>query len=156
LKQYWTAIPGGFTLVETIVSIAIIGILAAVVVSTVIGKSQPIEANQVNSYIQTANMDPIQASFSGLTGQVDNITYDENIQNQAENASRRMELRIIQTAMDLMMVKGEMQIVNNTSFTSDMSAFPEGRPLYPKFLRESTSQYYYSCDSSGEVTQTFD
>jgi hypothetical protein len=64
-----------------------------------------------------------------------------------------MELRIIQTAVDMMMLNQDLQSVNRRSGASDMAAFPAGRPLYPGFVREPTARYQYSCGSNGEVTQ---
>jgi prepilin-type N-terminal cleavage/methylation domain-containing protein len=157
LKQSLTLKPNGFSIVETIVSLAIIALLAAGIITTVLGKTQAIAANQSTISSQNAahNED------SGLTPiseapsmeHTNTLADNENIKTDAEAVSRRMEHRIIQTAMDLMMVDHELQSVNRTSSTSDMSDFPSGCHLYPEYVREATSQYQYQCDSSGEVTQ---
>jgi prepilin-type N-terminal cleavage/methylation domain-containing protein len=148
--------PNGFTIVETIVSIAIVGILAASVVTTVLGKSQIIESNNGGGTTETN-------TGTTVLNQTQTVTNDKlsdlvagtletaGLQAEAKTVSMRMELRIIQTAIDLMMVKDGLQSVKETAFTSDMSKFPTGNPLYPKYVRESTTQYKYSCTTSGEV-----
>jgi prepilin-type N-terminal cleavage/methylation domain-containing protein len=144
----------GYTIVETIVSLTIIGILAACVVTSLLGKTESIQASRSGSE-SVANSERVVVEPSAtLHSASDNLTADpEDIQTKAAKASCRMEYCIIQTAMDLMMVQGEIQNVNPTSATSDMSSFPTGNPLYPRYVREATSQYHYRCDSRGEVTQ---
>jgi len=63
------------------------------------------------------------------------------------------ELVIVQTAMDVMMSKNSLSSVTATASTNDMSAFPTGHPLYPDYLRKSTTSANYSCSSTGLVTQ---
>ena len=70
---------------------------------------------------------------------------------QTEGA--KAELVTIQTAVDTMMAKEGLTLVTATSATSNMGAFPTGKPLYPNYLRTATSKGTYSCDAAGLVTQ---
>ena len=65
----------------------------------------------------------------------------------------KAELVTIQTAVDTMMAKEGLTSVTATSATSNMAAFPTGKPLYPNYLRTATSKGTYSCDSTGLVAQ---
>ena len=102
----------GFTLVELLIVVAILGVLAAVVVPNVIG----------------------------LAG-------------KGQTEAAKTELSDVQTAMDIMMATNHLTTVTATSATSDMTKFPSSNPLYPSYLRTSTSKGTYSCDASGLVTQ---
>jgi prepilin-type N-terminal cleavage/methylation domain-containing protein len=68
------------------------------------------------------------------------------------------ELSILQTSMDAMMAKASLTAVNATSATTNMAAFPldagASNYLYPNFLRKQTTKGTYSCDITGNVTQT--
>jgi type IV pilus assembly protein PilA len=68
----------------------------------------------------------------------------------------KAELSVVQTAMDSMMAKENVSAVAVTSNTSNMAAFPSDNPLYPDYLRVSTTQGSYSCNASGFVTQVDD
>jgi prepilin-type N-terminal cleavage/methylation domain-containing protein len=63
------------------------------------------------------------------------------------------ELSVVQTAMDSLMAKENLDEVTGTDATDNMSAFPTGNPLYPNYLRVETTQGTYSCDTTGLVTQ---
>lgn len=148
----------GFTLVETIVTVAIVGILAAAIVSAVLGQNKAFAAGSnnsgnspkanINAFSQSDN---ISNNFDEI---VDNSSQiDGNLEIRADHSARLMELQIIQTAMDTMMINKEIQTVKETSFTTNMKEFPTGNPLYPKYIRRSTTVYRYSCDNDGEVFQ---
>jgi type IV pilus assembly protein PilA len=66
------------------------------------------------------------------------------------------ELSVVQTAMDSMMAKENASTVSATSNTTNMAAFPSDSPLYPDYLRFSTTKGSYSCNSTGYVTQVDD
>jgi prepilin-type N-terminal cleavage/methylation domain-containing protein len=105
----------GFTLVELLIVIAIIGVLSAIIIPNV----------------------------TGLTS---------SGQEEASSA----ELVTLQTAMDAMMVKNNLSSVTVVkTATKDMAAFPDkNHPLYPNFLRLSTTNGTYICDSTGQVSRS--
>ena len=104
----------GFTLVELLIVIAIIGVLAAIIVPNV----------------------------TGLVG-------------SGETEAAKAELVTVQSAMDTMMAKeGLSSVTAVTTATSDMSGFPDStNPLYPDYLRLSTTKGTYTCSTTGLVTQ---
>jgi prepilin-type N-terminal cleavage/methylation domain-containing protein len=63
------------------------------------------------------------------------------------------ELSIVQTAMDAMMAKENISNVAVTTNVSNMAAFPSDHPLYPGYLRTSTTKGIYTTDNVGLVSQ---
>ncbi len=104
----------GFTLVELLIVIAIIGVLAAIIVPNVTG-----------------------LSGSGRT------------------EAAAAEKVTLQAAMDTMMARqGLTTVPAVTAATSNMAAFPSAaNPLFPNFLRSSTTKGTYTCNTSGLITQ---
>jgi type IV pilus assembly protein PilA len=62
------------------------------------------------------------------------------------------ELSVVQTAVDSMMAKQNLSTVAVTSNTSNMAAFPSDHPLYPGYLRFSSTKGSYSCNATGFVS----
>jgi prepilin-type N-terminal cleavage/methylation domain-containing protein len=150
---------GGFTLVELVIAIAIIGILSSTIVLKTSGLVSSVEASsEVSKTVQPA----AHSSVSGQTSQTDEISAMDDIespvdletaQTSAEATAGQMELKIIQTGVDVMMIQEGLTSVKATGSTSDMANFPVGNPLYPKYLRNQTGKGYYSCDSTGQVRE---
>jgi general secretion pathway protein G len=107
----------GFTLVELLVVVTILGILAAVVTSSLLGLTSSASANACKE-----------------------------------------EKSTVQTAMDAMMAAKSITTVTLQSTGSTAwAALPAGTgadPLYPNYLRSTTTKGSYSWATTGEVTQT--
>jgi type IV pilus assembly protein PilA len=104
----------GFTLVELLIVIAIIGLLAAIIVPNV----------------------------TGLSG-------------SGEVEAAAAEKAAIQSAMDTMMAKtGLTSVTAVNTPTNNMAVFPDkSHALYPAYLRSTTTDKYYTCSSTGLITQ---
>lgn len=63
------------------------------------------------------------------------------------------ELSIVQTAMDSMMAKRNLNAVTAASGVQDMSAYPAEQALYPDYLRYQTTKGTYNWDITGLVSQ---
>jgi type IV pilus assembly protein PilA len=72
---------------------------------------------------------------------------------EGQTEAAKAELVTVQTAMDTMMAKNGLTSVTATPATSNMSAFPTGKALYPNYLRTATTRGTYSCSATGLVTQ---
>lgn len=149
---------GGFTLVELVIAIAIIGILSSTIVLKTSGLVSSVEASPEES----KTVQPAGHTAAGQTALTDEISIPndteapvdlENAQIDADTAAGQMELKIVQTAMDVMMIRGELTSVKATGSTNDMANFPAGNPLYPKYLRNQIGKGSYSCDSTGQVRE---
>ncbi len=77
-----------------------------------------------------------------------------------ETQAQSTELSIVQTAMDCMMAVEDLgagEVTAVSSWTNDMSSFPDStHPLYPDYLRDATTSYYYECTTNGTVSQDVD
>ncbi len=147
----------GFTVVELIVAMAIIGTTMSTVAVNTSGLVNNVEASP-------AEMNQLQLNTNQVTGQDDvanAMPVEETTKNQADlgmkqreadAAANQMELKIMQTAMDTMMIRQGISQVKPTTSTNNMADFPQGNPLYPNYLRSQTSKSLYSCDSSGLIT----
>jgi prepilin-type N-terminal cleavage/methylation domain-containing protein len=144
----------GFTLIETVVYAAILGGLAAILLVSISGPTKNMAAGE----IPAANIAEIDTWNDASPNEaLDNLSDDseidwEKVQSDAEQAAEKMESRVIQTAMDTMMIREGLSEVQATSATEDMTAFPEGSPLYPVYLRDRQTRYQYSCDTTGQVS----
>jgi hypothetical protein len=144
----------GFTIIETVAIIAIFGVLAAAVLLNLAGPPKNVEAGQLpsetnpqNSISRSTNLKVVLEDLP-----VEDPSVDwQQAQTEADQAARKMELRVVQTAVDTMMIKEGLPAVIATNSTHDMTAFPSGSPLYPQYLRDETTGYNYTCDKTGQV-----
>ena len=104
----------GFTLVELLIVVAILGVVAAAVL--------------INAGV---------------------------FADEGETEAALAEKVTVQTAMDVMMAKAGLSSVTAvTTATSNMASFPDGtNPLYPTYIRTTTTTGTYTCDTTGLVTQ---
>ena len=101
--------------------------------TTVFGHAQAIQAEDsanVNSPVHLAESASSIASTS-LNALDLNIPDSEAWQKQIDITSAQTELKIVQTAIDIMMINANIKTVSPTPATNDMSSFPIGNPLYP-------------------------
>lgn len=126
----------GFALVALILVLAIIGILAAVSASSLVG---PTLVGPIATASSTETVDP-----------------ETNIVATANTTGCADELRIVQTAMDTMMAANNLTAVTvQTVATNTFSALPAGtgtRPLSPDYLRQDSTRGSYTWSASGLVS----
>ncbi len=149
----------GFVLVELLVAVAILGTIASASIIVMYGPNSAVQADQSESQqvvappVSTPSVQPDPSSTTTLLTDIEETADTQTIQDEANETGAEMELQIIQTAMDTMMIQKEIQSVNETAATDDMANFPADGPLYPRYLRGQHSAFKYSCDSTGQVIQ---
>jgi hypothetical protein len=141
----------GLSTVGLIVTVCIIGVLSAGITTVAYGStktasSQP-ETTSFEAPAGNAALDTAVPDFENIESPADLTA----LQAETDIFARQMELNIIQTAVDIMMIQQHNHTVNPTAKTNDMTIFPYLQPLYPRYLRSQYSQFYYSCDASGQV-----
>ncbi len=134
--------------------IAIFVLLVAIILIKLIGPATSVQAGQVpigsipeRGGLQDVNLE---TAFNDLQSTNPGIDWQQ-AKLAANQAAARMELKVLQTAVDTMMIKEGLSGVQATSGTNDMTAFPSGTPLYPRYLRDETSGNNYTCDKTGQV-----
>jgi prepilin-type N-terminal cleavage/methylation domain-containing protein len=148
----------GFVLAELIIAVAILGTISSAVIMTLYGANTAAKSNQSEPQQETAPVGTTEVLTDSTVPDIVLTNIEEpadtqTIQDEANEAGAEIELKIIQTAMDTMMVHKGMQTVTETAATDDMTAFPAEAPLYPKYLRGQHSTFKYSCDGTGQVVQ---
>ena len=116
----------GFTLIEMLVVISILGILAAVVTMSMIGVT-----NLAQSRADSAELKTVQVALDTMANE------------QQVPASSVCPNPALQTS-------------DMSSFPVTLAASPppnSSMPLYPRYLRNQTTHKQYSCDATGVVTQ---
>jgi prepilin-type N-terminal cleavage/methylation domain-containing protein len=154
MKKLYTALTlgnRGYTLIELLVVLIIIGIVTSAVVVKVVGPANQIEASQSTSSAEISAEASDDASSEDTAQEQ---TIPEGLLPQVEDMADRMEFQIIQTALDTMMIRLKLTSIKETQSTTDMSSFPGENPLYPRYLRNQTTKCRYSCDSTGQITQS--
>jgi hypothetical protein len=144
----------GFKPIETVMVIAIFVLLAAIILIKLTGPAISVQAGQLpignipeRGGLQDVNLD---SAFKDLQSTNPGIDWQQ-VQMAANQAACKMELKVLQTAVDTMMIKEGLSDVQATSGTNDMTAFPSGTPLYPRYLRDETTSNKYCCDKTGQV-----
>lgn len=130
----------GFSIVEILISVAII--CAAITTIAVKSIDFP-ERSENGSITLESNSDLTEIYESDMI----------QIQEESELIARQTELRIIQTAMDTMMIRKQLDTVSKSFYSSDMSNFPKDNGLYPEYLRINETKYEYSCNENGQISQ---
>lgn|GEM_PF-2941696 len=144
----------GKTLIEAVVVLAIFGVISLGVTMILSEPFNKVEAGQMNARYVPENPGLQDSSPEGVLTelQTDLTNVDwEQVQAEANLTSSKTELRIIQTAVDTMMIREGLTEVQDTPATNNMAEFPEGSVLYPKYLRDEITLNKYTCDKSGQV-----
>ncbi len=136
----------GYTLVEFLVVMAIVAFITSAIVLNIFGWPNPIQASQTSTSADASEIIP------GDDASQQDIP--EGLLPDVESIADKTEFQIIQTALDIMMIRTRLTGVKETQLTRNMSEFPLDNPLYPGFLRNKTTRCRYSCDSSGQIIQS--
>ena len=144
----------GKTLIEAVVVLAIFGVISLGVTMILSEPFNKVEAGQMNARNVPENPGLQDSSPDGVLTelQTDLTNVDwEQVQAEANLTSSKTELRIIQTAVDTMMIREGLIEVQDTPATNNMAEFPEGSVLYPKYLRDENTRIRFTCDKTGQV-----
>jgi prepilin-type N-terminal cleavage/methylation domain-containing protein len=132
----------GYTIIELLIVIAVLGCISSAVILNaggIVGQAEAAPENTPTAQLISEGNNNSQSDWTKLTASTD-------------AAASQMELRIVQTAMDIMMIHENLHQVRPTAATNDMLAFPGENALYPQYLRDSQTRFRYSCDATGQIS----
>jgi hypothetical protein len=87
-----------------------------------------ITVDNVSQYVEiNPGLDNLQTEGPGVNW--------EQVRKENDKTACKMELRVVQTALDTMMIKEGLLEVQATYAMDDMTTFSAGLPLYPRYLR---------------------
>jgi hypothetical protein len=140
-----------FYIIKIAPAAAVLIIMTVLILNNPADQKSKIEASEANS-VELSEYTTNQTSLGTNTLLTDESDVDWNqVQLDADKAADQMELKVLQTAMDTMMIGKGLKEVRATRATDDMSSFPTGTPLYPEYLRDQTSHKRYTCDITGQI-----
>jgi len=142
----------GFSTIGLIVTLSIIGVLSAGITTASDGTHQISSIHWDNGPL-VPSTNSVSSNGEPAVPDIENSADLSTIQSQSDRIAGQMELQIVQTAMDTMMIYQGFHTIGATAKTNDMTAFPAAYPLYPQYLRDPQSRFYYTCDSTGQVFQ---